>query len=121
MRVPSVISAKKLRYKNIYGIILPKRKTEGESKPRYKVQLSKEEREEVQKLVQKGGKWYRNRDAQIIQKVDEIAENAEWTNERIKGAYGAANATTAGVAKRFVFGGANEHWAERSRKNIIGK
>ena len=62
--------------------------------PRYSVKLTEEEREELQTLIQKGGKGYRIRHAQILLKLDKIPENAEWTYERIKDAYGAAYGTT---------------------------
>jgi len=71
--------------------------------PRYKVVLTKEKRQELDKLVQKGGKGYRIKHAQILLKLDQIAENAEWTYDKIGDAYTACHATIAGVAKRFVF------------------
>lgn len=73
--------------------------------PRYKVTLKEEERRELETLVQKGGKGYRIRHAQILLKLDAIPENAEWTYEMIKSAYKASNSTVSGVAKRFVFEG----------------
>ena len=73
--------------------------------PRYNVTLSNEEREELQALIQKGGKGYRIRHAQILQKLDKIPENKDWTYIRIMNAYGCVRSTIAGIAKRFVFEG----------------
>ena len=73
--------------------------------PRYTVTLTEEERRELKGLIQKGGKGYRIRHAQILLKLDRIPENAEWSYDRIKDAYGAAHSTIAGVAKRFVMEG----------------
>ncbi len=73
--------------------------------PRYVVTLTDEERQELKALVQKGGKGYRIRHAQILLKLDRIPENAEWSYDRIKDAYGPTHSTIAGVAKRFVMEG----------------
>ena len=73
--------------------------------PRYTVKLSETERQELREHIQKGGKGYRIRHAQILLKLDEIPENADWTYDRIKEAYGAAHGTTASIAKRFVLEG----------------
>ena len=54
---------------------------------RYKVTLSNEERKELHSLIQKGGKGYRVRHAQVLLKLDNIPENEDWTYERIKSAY----------------------------------
>lgn len=60
--------------------------------PRYKVTLTDEERDELKKLIQKGGKGYRIKHAHILLKLDEIPENADWTYARIKEAYIVSNA-----------------------------
>jgi transposase len=85
--------------------------------PRYKVTLTEEERRELQELVQKGGKGYRIRHAQILLKLDETPENAEWTYERIKEAYSTASGTIAGVAKRFVTDGLEAALGRKKQKN----
>ncbi len=72
---------------------------------RYKVTLTAEEREELENLIQKGGKGYRIKHAQILLKLDDKPENKKWTYERIKEAYHTSNGTIADVAKRFVTGG----------------
>jgi len=73
--------------------------------PRYVVRLTNEERKELDGLIQKGGKGYRIKRAQILLKLDKIPENKEWTYDRIQDAYKARHSTIAGVAKRFVFEG----------------
>jgi hypothetical protein len=88
---------------------------------RYKVTLTEEERREMQKLVQKGGKGYRVRHAQILLKLDQRPENAEWTYERIKEAYNAAHGTIAGVAKRFVFDGIEAALGRKKQENYHRK
>ena len=89
--------------------------------PRYKVTLTEEERQELQQLVQKGGKGYRIRHAQILLKLDERPENSEWTYERIQAAYNAANGTIAGVAKRFVFEGVEAALGRKKQENYHRK
>ncbi len=73
--------------------------------PRYHVTLTDEEQAELEDLVQKGGKGYRIKHAQILLKLDERAENDDWTYDRIGDAYNASRGTIAGVAKRFVMEG----------------
>ena len=73
--------------------------------PRYNVTMTDEERQELKELIQRGGKGYRIRHAQILMKLDKCPENEEWTYDRIKDAYGATHSTIAGIAKRFVFEG----------------
>ena len=73
--------------------------------PRYQVTLTKEEKEELEQLVQKGGKGYRIKHAQILLKLDQRTENKSWTYDRIGDAYSASRATIASVAKRFVMEG----------------
>ena len=46
--------------------------------PRYVVTLTTEERMEWEKFIQKGGKGYRIRHAQILLKLDRREENADW-------------------------------------------
>jgi transposase len=88
---------------------------------RYKVTLIDEERQELQRLIQKGGKGYRIRHAQILLKLDAIPENAEWTYARIKDAYGASNGTVAGVAKRFVHDGLESALGRKKQENYHRK
>lgn len=94
------------------------KKQKGEaSMPRYRVTLTEEEREELKAQVQKCGKGYRIKHAQILLKLDERTENAEWTYDRIKDAYGASHSTIAGVAKRFVMEGMEAAMGRKVQKN----
>jgi hypothetical protein len=100
--------------------ILPK-KREGIKMERYKVKLTDEERSELKMLIQKGGKGYRIKHAQILMKLDCIDENKEWTYDRIKAAYSATHATIAGVAKRYVFEGVEAALGRKKQENYHRK
>ncbi len=73
--------------------------------PRYIVTLTDDEIQELKGLIQKGGKGYCIKHAQILLKLDQKPENADWTYGRIKEAFGVSNGTVAGIAKRFVMEG----------------
>jgi hypothetical protein len=88
---------------------------------RYKVTLTDEERNELQVLIQKGGKGYRIRHAQVLLKLDDIPENSEWTYDRIRAAYGPTHATIAGVAKRFVLEGLEAALGRKKQENYHRK
>jgi len=88
---------------------------------RYKVTLTDEERQELVKLIQKGGKGYRIRHAQILLKLDQIPENTEWTYNRIQAAYRACHTTIAGIAKRFVFEGLDAALGRKKHDNYHRK
>ena len=85
--------------------------------PRYKVTLTEEKRQGLQNLVQRVGKDYRIKHAQILLKLDYTAENAEWTYERIKAAYNTGNSLIASVAKRFVFEGMEAALGRKKQEN----
>jgi len=85
--------------------------------PRYKVTLTEEERTELKRLIQKGGKGYRIRHAQILLKLDQIPENENWTYDRIREAYGPTHTTIAGVAQRFVFQGMEAALGRKKQEN----
>ena len=85
--------------------------------PRYIVTLTDEEIQELKSLVQKGGKGYRIKHAQILLKLDQKPENKAWTYDRIKDAYGASRSTIAGVAKRFVMEGMEAALGRKEQKN----
>ena len=85
--------------------------------PRYIVTLTDEEIQELKLLVQKGGKGYRIKHAQILLKLDQKPENKAWTYDRIKDAYGASRGTIAGVAKRFVMEGMEAALGRKEQKN----
>jgi len=88
---------------------------------KYKVTLTEAEREELNKLIQKGGKGYRIKHAQILLKLDQIPENADWTYNRIQSAYKAVHSTIAEIAKRFVFEGLEAALGRKSRENYPRK
>jgi len=85
--------------------------------PRYKFTLTTEERNALERMVQKGGKGYRIRHAQILLKLDDIQSNTEWTYDRIQEAYGACHETIAGVARRFVFDGMEAALGRKKRES----
>lgn len=87
----------------------------------YKVTLTAEEREELEKLIQKGGKGYRIKHAQILLKLDDKPENKKWTYERIKEAYHTSNGTIADVAKRFVTDGLEAALGRKKQENYHRK
>ena len=89
--------------------------------PRYVVILADDEIQELKALVQKGGKGYRIRHAQILLKLDQRPENRFWTYDRIKDAYGASHSTIAGIAKRFVMEGMETALSRKSRKTAAVK
>jgi len=70
---------------------------------KYRVTLTGEEREYLQKLVQKGNTaGYRIRHAQILLALDEIPANEHWSDARIGEAYGARQRAVGVLRKRFV-------------------
>jgi len=88
---------------------------------RYKVTLTEEEREELRTLLQKGGKGYRIKHAQILLKLDDMPENKKWTYDRIKEAYATTHTTIAGVAKRFVIEGVEAALGRKKQENYHRK
>ena len=89
--------------------------------PRYKVTLTEEEKNELETLVQKGGKGYRIKHAHILLKLNECPANAEWTYERIMEAYGVCRGTIAGVARRFVMDSMEAALGRRTQQNHARK
>ncbi len=89
--------------------------------PRYIVTLTDDEIKGLQGLIQKGGKGYRIKHAQILLKLDQKPENADWTYERIKEAFGVSNGTVAGVAKRFVMEGMEAALGRKQQQNRYRK
>ena len=89
--------------------------------PRYKVTLTENERKDLQALIQKGGKGYRIKHAQILLKLDEIPENSDWTYDRIKEAYSACHSTIADIAKRFVYEGVEAALGRKKQENYHRK
>ena len=89
--------------------------------PRYNVTLTDDEIQELKSLIQKGGKGYRIRHAQILLKLDQTPENKAWTYDRIKDAYGASRSTIAGIAKRFVMEGMEAALGRKVQKTAAVK
>ena len=89
--------------------------------PRYMVTLTDEEIQYLKSLIQKGGKGYRIKHAQILLKLDHKPENDAWTYERITDAYGASRTTIAGVAKRFVTQGMEAALGRKTQQNRYRK
>lgn len=85
--------------------------------PRYIVILTNDEIQEMKALIQKGGKGYRIKHAQILLKLDQTPENKKWTYDRIKDAYGASRRTIAGIAQRFVMEGMEAALGRKEQKN----
>ncbi len=88
---------------------------------RYNVKLTGEEREELIHLIQRGGKGYRIKHAQILLKLDDRPESKEWSYKRIKEAYHTSNGTVAGVAKRFVTAGLEAALGRKKQENYHRK
>jgi len=89
--------------------------------PRYNVTLTNEECKELNTLIQKGGKGYRIRHAQILLKLDKIPENEDWTYDRITDAFGSVRSTIAAIAKRFVFEGLEAALVRKTHNNYHRK
>lgn len=89
--------------------------------PRYKVTLTEEEKNELERLIQKGGKGYRIKHAHILLKLNACPENEEWTYEKIMDAYGVCRGTIAGVAKRFVMDGMEAALGRKTQQNRARK
>lgn len=85
--------------------------------PRYIVTLTDDEIQNLKALLQKGGKGYRIKHAQILLKLDHKPENQTWTYDRIKDAYGASHSTIAGIAKRFVMDGLEAALGRKEQEN----
>jgi len=70
---------------------------------KYRVTLSEEERDTLQRLIRKGNTaGYRIRHAQLLLALDEIPGNASWTDEKLGEAYGAHIRSVGNLRKRFV-------------------
>ena len=76
---------------------------------RYIVTLTDDEIQQLKELIQKGGKGYRIKHAQILLKLDQ------------KQAYGTSNGTIAGIAKRFVTEGMEAALDRKKQQNRYRK
>ncbi len=88
---------------------------------RYKVTLTEEEVGELERMIQKGGKGYQIKHAQILLKLNERPENAKWGYQEIMEAYGVCRGPIAGVAKRFVMDGMEAALGRKEQKNHARK
>ena len=89
---------------------------------KYIVTLAEEERQELKALIREGKtQGYRIRHAQILLKLDRIAENESWTYERIREAYGGTPHTISQIAKRFVTEGLESALGRKEQQNRHGK
>ena len=89
--------------------------------PRYKVTLTPEEIEALEKLIEKGGKGYRIKHAQILLKLDQSKGHTAWSYDEIKEAYHTSRGTIAGVAKRFVLEGMEAALGRKKQENYYRK
>ena len=89
--------------------------------PRYKVTLTPEEIEELERMIEKGGKGYRIKHAQILLKLDQGMDHRAWSYEQIKEAYHTSRGTIAGVAKRFVLEGMEAALGRKKQENYFRK
>lgn len=88
---------------------------------RYVVTLTNNETQELEALIQKGGKGYRIKHAQILLKLNQCPGNSSWTYDRIKDAYKASHSTIAGIAKRFVMEGLEAALGRKKQENYHRK
>jgi len=84
---------------------------------KYRVTLTGEEREFLQKLIKKGNTaGYRVRHAQILLALDEIPANERWTDEKIGEAYGCRMRAVGELRKRFIEEGFEAALERKKRK-----
>ena len=84
----------------------------------YIVELSAEEREKLQTLVNVGKtQGYRIKHAQIILALDKGQANEKWSYEEISRAYQVNQSTITQIAKRFVFEGLEAALGRKEQQN----
>jgi len=92
------------------------------AKRKYIVTLTQDEREHLKKLVQKGKvTGYRMRHAGILLKLDEIAENKEWTGKTIAKSHNTNENSVTHIAKRFVEEGLESALRPKPQENRARK
>jgi hypothetical protein len=70
---------------------------------KYHVTLTEDERKYLRELIAKGQtQGYRIRHAQMLQALDEIPENADWTDKKIAKAYASNEKSVGDLRRRFV-------------------
>jgi hypothetical protein len=84
---------------------------------KYVVTLTADERQKLLSIVKYGKTaGYRIRHAQILLALDEIPENAHWTEVRIAEAYHCTDRTVSSLRKRFVEGGLDAALERKKRE-----
>ncbi len=88
------------------------------AKRKYVVALTEEERESLDKMVQKGKvSGFRMRHAQILLKLDDTPDNKDWTGEKIAQAYRSNPVSVSHIAKRFVEEGLESALSRKPQEN----
>ena len=88
------------------------------TKRKYVVTMTEEEREYLNKMVQKGKvSGFRMRHAQILLKLDDTPENKDWTGEKIAQAYRSNPVSVSHIAKRFVEEGLESALSRKPQEN----
>ena len=88
------------------------------TKRKYVVTMTEEEREYLNKMVQKGKvSGFRMRHAQILLKLDDTPENKDWTGEKIAQAYRSNPVSVSHIAKRFVEEGLEAALSRKPQEN----
>jgi len=91
-------------------------------KAKYVVTLTAEEREALKNPVQKGRvSGQRIRHAQVLLKLDAIAENEGWKREKIGEAYGCNKDTVSRIARQFVEEGLESALSRKPQQNRARK
>lgn len=92
------------------------------AKRQYIVTLTAEEREYLEKMLQKGKvSGFRMRHAAILLKLDEIPENKEWTGKAIAKAHNTNENSITHIAKRFVEEGMEAALGRKPQENRARK
>ena len=88
---------------------------------RYAVTLTDDEIQDLKAIIQKDGKGYRIKHAQILLKPDRKPCNDGRTYDRIKETPGISNGTIAGFAKRFITEGMQAAPERKKQQNRYRK
>lgn len=92
------------------------------AKRQYIVTLTGDEREHLEKMLQKGKvSGFRMRHAAILLKLDEIPENKEWTGKAIAKAHNTNENSVTQIAKRFVEEGLESALSRKPQENRFRK
>ena len=94
---------------------------------KYKVELTQEERDKLEQIINKGKEAaYKRRHAQILLKADQSSEGPAWKDAKIVEAFGSSLKTIERVRRRFVEDGfdravGRKEPTKRRRKVLDGK